>query len=649
MAGLGLPAQTAGGPHGSIAVSMPPPLGALAASGSFVRVFFAHSPLLDAAASSLTLAVNGRPLTAMQLDRSTADGSTFEAPVPAFLLHEDGPNLVEARFSLQVDATSTATSTAAASSATYARLDPQTYVHYQVFGPPGSHPSARLDGYPFPLIGGGGSGRVGLLLPQLPSDPELTAALRLTADLGRRGYAHEFAPQVVTSGHSEWLRGSGAPALVVGSLRRLPVAGDLLRAAGFAQTPTGAWSGPAGEAIGSADGLLVPLLSPWDGRSPLLLASGITDLGVARAVAALTATDRPGPAGRYLVVSAGRSRPAEREPRHTAIQLPAPPEAEAVRAFGAGSHAFTFPFLLSPVDPHRSAALQVAVSHSEPAGPSTVSLRLNGRTFATVPLRADERAAALLRLSAAGSLLRPGLNTLTVEFQLAAGAGSSAGPMDGVWAGLMGGGRLIPPGPPPRPGALELLPDPLFGERSGVLVVVARREDSWLTAAAATLASLGGRTTSLPALEATAASDFRPASLAARGLIVVGAPRSLGGGFSHPGTAVAATGQSGGAPSWASLSLRPLSSSSPRPALWLDGSGPDMAERAARLLHRHPLPGSALAVDREGRSWPLEQATNVGLPEPLLVPALWWLTGLGVIATVLGVCWQVLRPAGPRP
>src|SRR2546421_12939730 len=40
---LGLPAQTAYGPHGSIAVSMPPPVGPLAGSGSFVRVFFAHS------------------------------------------------------------------------------------------------------------------------------------------------------------------------------------------------------------------------------------------------------------------------------------------------------------------------------------------------------------------------------------------------------------------------------------------------------------------------------------------------------------------------------------------------------------------------------------------------------------------------------
>src|SRR6202011_3449753 len=126
---LGLAAQPVFGPFGSVAVSMPAPMAPLAGSGSFVQIFFMHSPLLAAPGSAVTLAVNGAPVATLPLDASSAEGATFDAPVPAFLLRGDGPNLIEARFVLRAPA-------GAGASATYARLDPQTLIHYQLSAAP---------------------------------------------------------------------------------------------------------------------------------------------------------------------------------------------------------------------------------------------------------------------------------------------------------------------------------------------------------------------------------------------------------------------------------------------------------------------------------------------------------------------------------
>src|SRR5207302_1225370 len=51
---LGLSAQTVEGSSGSVAVLMPAPAAPPAAIGNFVRIFFAHSSLLDPAGSSVT-------------------------------------------------------------------------------------------------------------------------------------------------------------------------------------------------------------------------------------------------------------------------------------------------------------------------------------------------------------------------------------------------------------------------------------------------------------------------------------------------------------------------------------------------------------------------------------------------------------------
>jgi cellulose synthase subunit len=643
LAQLGLPAQTAYGPHGSIAVSMPPPLGPLAGSGSFLRVFFAHSPLVDPSTSTLTLAVNGRPLSALTLDGSTAAGSTFEAPVPAFLLSQQSPNLVEARFELLAGPVRRSAAGAAPPEPAYARIDPQSYVHYQLYGSPGSRPTARLEGYPLPFAGRGGLGRVGLLLPSLPSSTELTAAFRLAADLGRRAYGQELAPQVVTGGHAEWLQSSATPALVVGTAGRLPVAAAVLRAAGFSESP--AWSGPAGESIALSDGLLVPVVSPWDGSTPILLVSGLSEDGVGRAVARLTADGEPAPAGRYVIVRSGAevAQGFRRAPQPRTIQLPRPVEAESVRALGAGSHTFSFPFLLPPLDAHRAGSIQLRLTQARAAsGRSSVSLSLNDRRFAAVPQPASSATPAELRLGVPGALFRPGLNTLTVELQVDPEAGAPG------WIRLEGAGLLTLPPPPSGGAGLERLPYPVFDDPAGVQVVVPGREPAWLSAAASALVGLGSRAGWIPPLEAAVAGEQEGRWPGRRSLLAigVGGTRALQPFSERLARPPLVAGEARG---WASMSQRPLTSWSTHHGLWLEGSGPELVGRAAGVLYRHPLPGTALGVDADGRSWPLEPAAAARIPEPPLLPALRWLIGLSVSATIFALGWQIFRPAPTRP
>ncbi|HEY7199503.1 MAG TPA: cellulose biosynthesis cyclic di-GMP-binding regulatory protein BcsB, partial [Candidatus Dormibacteraeota bacterium] len=215
---LGVPTQTLYGGANSVAAFFPPPPGALAASGSLLRLVFSHSPLLDPAASTATALVNGQELGTVAMDGSTANGGVADLKVPAGALSGDRANLVEVRFQVRLTGRPAAPGTDDPSA--FVRLESQTLLRYQLFVPPGAPPPARLDAYPFPLLTthGAAPARLGLVLPAPPNPADLAAGFRLVADLGRRGAGQQVAPEAVTFGQLDWLRAGGLPALVVGGL-----------------------------------------------------------------------------------------------------------------------------------------------------------------------------------------------------------------------------------------------------------------------------------------------------------------------------------------------------------------------------------------------------------------------------------------------
>jgi hypothetical protein len=639
---LGVGSQSVQGGSGSVEVFLPPPAGPLASAGSFVRVFFGHSPLLDASASSLTIAVNGQPLTSVRLDGSNADGSAFEARVVASALHGDGPNLLQARFELKL-----AGAPATGDSAAYARLEPQTFLHYQLYGPPGSRPPPRLESYPFPFAGRAGGSGVGLVLPRPAAEADLRAALRVAADLGRRVLAQQPQPEVVTAGSSDWLRSAGKPAVVVGTIGRLPLAERVLQAAGFSGSARG-WSAPDGRQLQPADGVLATVTSPFDGQSPLLLATGFTDGGLARAAAALTGAGGaagPLPAGTYAVLREAGERSvagaAGSWPR-AAETLSLDALASDTGAAGSGSRYVVLPFAAPPVEPGRSGTLELRSRGTPPA------LQLNGQPLAGALPRAAAGQETTLHQSFSGSLLHPGLNALSIRVPAAA-AGTSAG--------VLGGSLRLPPAPIPT-AALEMLPVPILSDPGGLLVTLSRLDDGVLSAAARAFAALGSRGGSVQSLRVMEASSFDDGSLGRASLLAVG---GSGGNrwLDRLGRQLAIAQEHGlSSPGEdAVVAMRPLpgtaatSSSERHFQLWIEASSPLLLLAGAGTLYRHPLAGSAISLDAAGRLQALRtrDATPGPVPEPpavlrLLIVAL---ALMAAAATLAGIGWQIRRPLEP--
>jgi hypothetical protein len=639
---LGVGSQTVQGGSGSVEVFVPPPPGPLAPSGSFVRVFFSHSPLLDPATSSLTLAINGQPLTSLRLDGSNADGSVLEARVVSSALRSDGPNLLQARFELKV-----AGAPATGDSAAYARLDPLTLLHYQLYGPPGSRPPPRLESYPFPFATRAGDSGLGFVLPQPAAGADLRAAFRLAADLGRRAFTQQLRPEVVTAGSDGWLRSAGKPALLVGTVGRLPAAERVLQAAGFIGSASG-WTAPGGQQLQPGDGVLAAVTSPFDGQSPLLLVTGFTDDGLARAAAVLAGTGAPLPAGSYAILRKGDQAPPASSSSWAAAGTEMPLDdlaAGSAAGGGTGSRYLVLPFAAAPVDPARSGFLELRVRGASPG------LVLNGETLSGGARETAAGHDGALRQAFDGSLLHPGLNVLGMRLSAAGESGATA---------VLGASLRLPPAPPPG-AALEMLPEPVLSAPGGLVVTLSRLDDGMLRAAVLALAALGSRGASLRTLSVVEASAFDPRSVGLASLLAIG-----GSGGSRPlerlrrelPPAVQDAGElsrtgAGGAAVLAEQQLPgdAPGSSDPHFQLWIDGSSPQLLQAGAGVLYRHPLAGRALSLDAAGRLQPLQiggipaggtsrQGAPPG-PLRLLLPAL---AVLAVAATLLGLGWQLRAP-----
>jgi hypothetical protein len=643
---MGIGSQSIQAASGSVEVLLPAPSGPLAPSGSFVRVFFGHSPLLDPATSSLTLAVNGQPLSSVRLDGSNADGSVFEARVAASTLRGDRPNLLQARFELKVSG-----APATGDSAAYARLDPQTLLHYQIYGPPGSRPPPRLESYPFPFATRAGDSGLGFVLPQPAAGADLRTALRLAADLGRRAFTQQVRPEIVTTGSDAWLRSAGKPALLIGTLGRLPAAQRVLQAAGFSGSASG-WSAPDGQQLQPGDGVLAAVTSPFDGQSPILLVTGFTDDGLARGAAALLDPGAALPSGGYAILpreagteTARATVPAESWPA-PGTGLPLGDLATASAASGgSGSRQLLLPFTAPAVDPARSGSLELRVRGASPG------LALNGQALPDQPPDATTRDRTLQQ-AFSGSLLHPGLNVLGVRLP-AAGAAAPASVL---------GGLLRLPSAPPLDAALELLPEPLLSAPGGLVVTLARLDDGVLSAAALAMAALGSRGGSPRSLNVVEASALDPRSLGLAGLLAIGGSggsrqlerlrRQLPAALQDSAELSRTSGGATALVVEQELPAAAPASPDPRFQLWIEGSSPQLLTAATGLLYSHPLPGRAVSLDAGGRLRPLAAqpgdagpGTRRPPPPPQLRLLLPLLAVMAAAATLLGLGWQLRAPA----
>ena len=642
---LGAGPQTVHGQAGSVNIAFPAPAAPLASSGSFVRVFFGHSATIPPG-SRIEVAVNGRPLSDSALSTGTAGGAVFESRVPQEILSRDGPNLLQARFLLP--------NGGQAAEGLFGRLDGQTLIHYELQRPAGAD-SLALNDFPYSLIepaSATSSPPLALVLPDKPEAAELGDALRLTAAVGKSARSRRVQPKVITTGQADWPSGVVGPAVVVGRAERSPLITRLLQAAGFSKTDRG-WRSPGGgQAAGTDDGLLATLISPFDGRTPLVIVTGVTEAALGRATEALVGADSKGLAGSTAVLT-GTPAAAVPAPAQRLLGLAGllPPDTFVE---GAGEHRVVFGVPVPAIDGGQAGSVRLTTAGPATyvSGPATVTLDVNDHPLPTAQVALTSQPEQVV-LPLAGDLLRPGIDGFEVAIHLSGGRTQLI---------IAGSAIALPPAPNGGFG-LEALPYPFFEPAStgSLSVVLADGQSATLNTAATALAALGSRS-----LEAPPRVRMRPLEpnreffAASPSMLVIGTP--AGGGQTAGGPTlslhlglkgradlapVQSRGTSGGGSApvgWLDEVSQP--DSGLQAALWVGGTDSSAAQAAAAALYENGLTHrlELVAADRSIRApTGVAQESVVSTPLELRIAELLPVLALAALLVFLGLEMTRLR------
>lgn len=573
--GLAISAQTLRGSRGVAETFFPPPSAPLAPGGSFVRVFFGYSPQA-AQGSTMVIAFNGQPLNTVELTRGHATGGVLEVRVPTSLIDQQHPNRLQVRFDLRAPPGS--------QELLYGRVDATTLIHYSLARAASGIPG--LETYPHSLLATDASRpaspTLAMMLPSPPDMTEAAAAFRILADLGRRAATQRVRVRVIPPSELSTPETQGAGVVLVGRLDRLPAADRVLASAGWHSAPDG-WAAPDGRVARATDGMLVMALSPWDGRTPVLLVTGATNSALARAAASLAAAQPP-PASSFAIAAV---EPVAAGDVPRSLQVTGP-DAPYLAATGPGAYRGDLSFVAPPVARDEAVSLSLTIPSLGMAGSrGRAVVSVNGSQVISADLEKGSSRSTTLKVDFPGHHLRPGRNSLALDLQRQAGAGSEAG------GGLVTAMLRLPAAPPGGPD-LGVLPFPLFVDsQQSTRFLLADLTPATLTAAAQAAVALGSRAAG-PPLQPEAALAADPGAVAGSAhLLVVGPPevatplKRMAGGLPPPvppGTGQVAETRSG-----------------QRTVLWLIGSGEGSLNRAVSILYDPKLAGKVASVDTSGK------------------------------------------------
>jgi len=666
---LGLGTQTVYGTSDSVDVYFPRPVTALAPAGNFVHLYYAHSPLLRAGDSSVTILVNGNPITAIPLDETNASAAEAIVPIPTQFMHSDQVNLVSARFQMRNNFGVCDPQ----SHGLYARLDRQSFIHYQLATRLLNGRTTGLETYPFPLLSSaaGVAERPLLALPPAPRSAEIAAALRVVGSLGQRSNG-EVLPIAITRDHLARLTEAQATAIVVGAWDRVPVAGAILAAAGFKADGDG-FKAADGTRAGSSDGLIIEEPAPWNPSREVLFVTGGGDAGIAKAAAALAGQGNIAMAGSYAVIRSLTTTADNQPANGTALPGRAVSLAslgrDDIEIAGVGEHSSTVTFIAPPVDHNGFGFVNLVISHSAllSNGNSAVTAQVNGNRVGTVLLDVANEQGAPLQFRFSGLLLRPGVNTLTLSAGVAVNGGKNSCVLpsdDQLWVSFSRGSTLQLPGrSAPGVPALETLPYPfLDASDQGVSrIVLADDSEPVIGAAAGTIAALGSRAVNTPgSLDVVFVKDLRDASGGDRNLIIIGvsgADERLSGVGRRlrvqvsPGSiqvqspALGIDGQLLNEGALGVIEELPVPGSNGHSALWVNATRPEMLPIAVRALYDRGLSGVVVTVDQAGRTRSFQvPAASLAALEAVETRVVRILLLLLALAGLAIVTIQIVRP-----
>lgn len=332
-----------------------------------------------------------------------------------------------------------------------------TAVRYSYADPTVGRPAAvtpDLAQYPLPFFSSTHPQPAPVLfvVPDRPTDTELTALARVAAQLGQYAGSRGIKAKLERVSNVRRADLDLAHAVLIGKESSLPLLSELTNAP-LRRDTDGGYLDESGQPVASDTGIVMVMPAPWSSARGVLVVSGKTDDAIAKAALALAARGGiEALRGAYALVPAIAPAPAAPAAARS-ITLSDLGLGDQQLNNALGDRSLSFTVYLPVMAKDASLPLDLRVSHSGLLDQSRSSMRVlvNGLALESIALRDIAPTHGSHRLLVPGGALRPGANVVTVEFSLRLsghpGGGCAAIPVEQAWVVLHSDSALTPPAP----------------------------------------------------------------------------------------------------------------------------------------------------------------------------------------------------------
>ncbi len=397
------------------------------AEGSYIHLEFDHSDLVRPEDSTLTVAVNGTPISSFLLTQENARRTSIRIPVPADRLKRDSNHLqfkyyMRLRYDDCLDDND---------EGLWSNIYQTSYLHYEYEQPLQflGLPPLDLGKLPAPIIRNSVPiTEVAVVVPDQPTASQVSSAASVAARFGQWASGGAIKATLYTAGQFTQQARLARDVVVIGEAGANPLLDELLPQLPlkFIRDGDGARYVDGNDAaIDPTSGILQLIASPWDPRTAVLVVSGGNDEGVRRAVRTVSSRlAMKALQGPFAIVGAateelkkGEAAAADTKTVSTTLDQIGVSD---TRVTGFGLRSTTFAIDVPPVDAQSGAYMDLAISHSPLVDPilSSVTLSLNGVPVKTLALKTDASQRRTERIQIPASNLKPGLNSVTISFYL---------------------------------------------------------------------------------------------------------------------------------------------------------------------------------------------------------------------------------------
>lgn len=400
---------------------IPGPADFLLGGTSFLDLDIVPSQLL-AKESSMVVLWNGVPIHGRQIAAGTGQAERVSIPISLDRIDPETNRLeIQAELRLVADTCDVLVESPARSITVLAT----TTIRYAYADPVVPRPAPVHPGlatYPLPFFSPTHPqpAPVRFIIPDRPTAGELTALAQVAAQLGQYAGFRGVKAELQRAGEVRESDLDRTHVVLIGRQQALPLLPRLTNTP-LARDPDGRFLDERGSPIADDTGVVMVMQAPWSSGRAVLVVSGRTDEAVSKAALALSGRGAvEALRGTYAIVPDAAPFTAPPPATTTSIRLSDLGRTDDQINNAVGDRAISFTVFLPAVARDALVPFDVAVSHSALLDKNRSSMRVlvNDLPLESVALRDIPPVHGVHRFSLPGAALKPGANTLKVEFSL---------------------------------------------------------------------------------------------------------------------------------------------------------------------------------------------------------------------------------------